>query len=60
MQRGNFNPGSSGALLAVDKRKLPEWHNKILTVAPLSGKEGGSVVDVTEYARSREGYQDPT
>ena len=40
--------------------KLPEWHKKLLTLTPLSGKEDGSVVDVTEYARSREGYQDPT
>ena len=60
MQRGHVNHGRRRTLLAVDQGELPEWHNKILTVAPHSGEEDGSVVDITEYARSMEGYQDPT
>ena len=56
MQRGHVNPGRSGTVLAVDQGKLPEWHNKMLTHIPGSGKEGRSVIDVTEYARPKEGY----
>ena len=60
MQRGHVNPGRSGTFMAVDQGKLPGWHNKILTHVPGSGKEGRSFINVTEYASSREGYQDPT
>ena len=56
MQRGNLNPGRSRTLLAVDQGKLHEWHNKMLTDIPGSGKEGRSVTDVSEYARPKEGY----
>ena len=57
MQRGLVNPGRSGTLLAVDQGKLPKLHNKILTYTPRSGKEGRSVIDVTEYARPKEGLR---
>ena len=56
MQRGNLNPGSSGTLLAVDQGELPECHNKILTYTPRSGQEAYSIIGVTEYDRSNEGY----
>ena len=56
MQRGHVNPGRSGTVLAVDQGKLPEWHNKILTITPLSRKKDGSVIDVMEYAMPNEGY----
>ena len=39
--------------------KLPEWHKKLLTLTPLSGKEDDSVVDVTEYSQVQGGLSRP-
>ena len=56
MQRELVNPGRDGTLLAIDHGKWPEWHNKKLTHIRGSGKECRSFIDVTEYARTKEGY----